>query len=264
MLPGMRASAPLLVACDIDGTLVRTGSLATAAVRNAAAQVRAAGHHIVLATGRSLTGALPVARQLGLDDGWIVASNGAVTAHLVGDHYQVTEQHNLDAEAAIRVAVAAAPGVRIAAEMVGTGYRINIPFAEYELNGAQHSVRGLEELWTHPTPRIALQGPSGYRLVWALRALGLTAIATRRDWVDVTAAGISKATALEKVRTELGVEPGDTVAVGDSENDVEMLGWAAHGWAMGHAPPFVIAGADYVTGTLDDDGAATVLRSLLG
>lgn len=71
-------------------------------------------------------------------------------------------------------------------------------------------------------------------------------------------------TALEKVRTELGVEPGDTVAVGDSENDVEMLGWAAHGWAMGHAPPFVIAGADYVTGTLDDDGAATVLRSLLG
>lgn len=100
--------------------------------------------------------------------------------------------------------------------------------------------------------------------MWALRALGLTAIATRRDWVDVTAAGISKATALEKVRTELGVEPGDTVAVGDSENDVEMLGWAAHGWAMGHAPPFVIAGADYVTGTLDDDGAATVLRSLLG
>jgi HAD superfamily hydrolase (TIGR01484 family) len=192
-----------------------------------------------------------------------VASNGAVTAHLSGDHYQVTEQHNLDAEAAIRVAVAAAPGVRIAAEMVGTGYRVNIPFSDHELNGAQHSVRGLEELWAHPTPRIALQGPSGYRLVWALRALRLTAIATRRDWVDVMSAGISKATALEKVRTELGVEPGDTVAVGDSENDVEMLGWAAHGWAMGHAPPFVIAGADYVTGTLDD-GAATVLRSLLG
>lgn len=253
-----------LVACDIDGTLVRTGSPVTVAVRTAVAQVRNAGHHIVLATGRSLVGALPIAFQLGLDDAWIVASNGAVTARLVGARYRVTEQHDVDAEAAVRVAVTAAPGVRIAAEMVGTGYRVNIPFPGHELNGAQQSVRGLEELWAHATPRIAFQGPSAYRLVWALRALGLTAIATRRDWVDVTAPAISKATALEKVRTELGVELGDTVAVGDSENDMEMLDWAAHGWAMGHAPAFVIARADHVTGTIDDDGAAAVLLSVLG
>lgn len=253
-----------MVACDIDGTLLRTGSPATSAVRAAAAQVRAAGHYIVLATGRSLAGALPVALQLGLDDAWIVASNGAVTAHLVGHHYQVTEQHDVDAEAAVRVAVTAAPGIRIAAEIVGDGYRVNIPFPEHELNGSQHSVRGIEELWTVPTPRLALHGPSAYRLAWALRALGLTAIPTRNDWIDLTAPGISKATALEKVRTELGVELHDTVAIGDSENDVEMLSWAAHGWAMAHAPAFVIAAADYVTGTVEDEGAAAALLSLLG
>ncbi|GAA4707544.1 Hydroxymethylpyrimidine pyrophosphatase [Promicromonospora umidemergens] len=258
------STAPRLIACDIDGTLVRTGCPATDAVVAASAAVRAAGHHIVLATGRGLVGALPVALQLGLDDVWIASSNGAVTAHLVGYRYQVTEQHDVDAEAAIRVAVAATPGVRIAAEVVGAGYRVNIPFPDGQLNGQQHSVTGLEQLWARPTPRLAFYGPDAYRLVWPLQALGLTAIRTRSDWVDVTAGGISKASALEKVRTELGVEPGDTSAVGDSENDVEMLRWAAHGWAMAHAPAFVIAAADHVTGTIDDDGAARALLSLLG
>lgn len=259
----MRTSAPVLVACDIDGTLVRTGHPVTSAVRVAAATVQEAGHHIVLATGRSLVGALPIARELGLDDTWIISSNGAMTAHMSSSHYQVVEQHNLDAEAVIRVAVAAAPGVRIAAEIVGVGYRVNIPFPTRELPGTQRSATSLEEFWNNPTPRIALHGPEAYRLVWPLRALGLTAIATRTDWVDVTGPGISKATALEKVRGELGVEPHATVAIGDSENDVEMLTWAADSFAMGHAPAFVIAAANYVTGTVDDDGAASALLSLL-
>lgn len=255
--------APVLVACDIDGTLVRTGHPVTAGVRYAAERVRAAGHHIVLATGRSLVGALPIALELGLDDVWIVASNGSITAHLVGDQYQVTEEHAVDAEAVVRVAVEASPGVRIAAEIVGAGYRVNLEFPDGQLNGEQRSVSALEELWSTPTPRMALHGHDAYRLIWPLRALGLTAILTRSDWVDVTAPRISKASALEKVRTELGVESHDTAAIGDSENDVEMLRWAAVGVAMGHAPAFVVAAADHVTGTIDDDGAATALLRLL-
>ncbi|WP_419703756.1 HAD family hydrolase [Promicromonospora sp. NFX87] len=258
------APPPALVACDIDGTLLRTGNPASPGVRAAATAVRAAGHHIVLATGRSLVGALSVAQELELDDDiWIVASNGAVTAHVTGSGFEVITQHDLEAETAIRAALAASPGLRIAAEVVGVGYRVNIPFPDSEVNGTQNSVTGLEELWAEPTPRLALYGPSAYRAVPALRALGITAIPTRTDWVDVTPPGLSKATALEKVRTELGVEDDATVAVGDSENDLEMLLWASTGFAMGHAPVPVRAAADHVTGTLDDDGAATVLRSLL-
>lgn len=72
---GIRSDASRLVAYNIDGTLIRTGSPATSAVRTAAAEVRAAGHHLVLATGRSLAGALPVALQLGLDDAWILVED---------------------------------------------------------------------------------------------------------------------------------------------------------------------------------------------
>ncbi|WP_454854895.1 HAD family hydrolase [Promicromonospora soli] len=256
-------TGPALVACDLDGTLVRTGHPVTAAVRAAVAKVRAAGHHLVLATGRSLVGALPIATDLGLDDAWMVASNGAVTAHLTGHQYEITAQHVVDAEAAIRLAAWTAPGIRIAAELVGVGYRVNIPFPDGDLNGTQHGIAGLEELWAVPTPRLALNGPSAYRLVPSLRALGVTAIATRADWVDVTAPGISKATALEEVRTVLGVKDYDTVAIGDGENDIEMLRWASRSIAMGHAPGHVQAVADRATGTLDDDGAASALLALL-
>jgi HAD superfamily hydrolase (TIGR01484 family) len=255
-----------LVACDIDGTLVRTGHPASRAVHEAAAQVRAAGHHIVLATGRSLAGAVPVAVQLGLHDAWIVASNGAVTAHLFDGHYEITELHLVDAETAIRVALKTAPDVRIATEIPGDGYRVNVPFPAGQLNGVQHSARTLEELWAHRTPRIALHGPAADHLVTPLRAHGLTAVTAqgRTDWVDVTADEISKASALEKIRVALGVEDYETVAIGDSDNDVEMLTWANCGIAMGHAPMHVRAVADSVTGTIDEDGAASALLSLLG
>lgn len=257
-------AVPSLVACDIDGTLINTGQPPTSAVRAAVADVVVAGHHVVLATGRSLVGALPVAVELGLDDTWIVASNGAVTAHLTDGGYKITDLHTIEPEPVVRVAVDAMPGIRVAAEVVGVGYRVNMPFPDGELNGVQHSVDAIRELWADPTPRLAIYGPTAFGLVPVLRAMGLTAIATRSDWVDVTPPALSKATALDKVRRHLGVEYQATAAIGDGENDLEMLRWATQSIVMGHAPAHVQAAADRATGTIDDDGAATALLSLLG
>lgn len=257
-------AAPVLVACDIDGTLIRTGHPPTDAVLDAVAKVRAAGHHVVLATGRSLVGALRAAGQLELDDVWIVASNGAVTAHLVDHGYTVHDLQVIEPEPVVRLAEEALPGIRIATEIVGIGYRVNLAFPDGELPGEQHEVARLSELWAETTPRAALHGSGADRLVPALRALGVTAIPTRPDWVDVTPVGLSKATALDRVREGLGVERGATAAIGDGENDLEMLGWAAHSVVMGHAPEHVRSAGDAVTGTIGDDGAAAMLLSLLG
>jgi hydroxymethylpyrimidine pyrophosphatase-like HAD family hydrolase len=257
-------AAPALVACDIDGTLIHTGRPPTDAVLDAIGKVRAAGHHVVLATGRSLVGALHAAEQLGIDDGWIVASNGAVTAHLVGRDYEVTDLHVIEPEPVVRLAQDAMPGLRIATEVVGVGYRVNLAFPVGELPGEQREVTSLSELWSEETPRLALQGFAAYGLAPALRAMGLTAIATRTDWVDVTPPGLSKASALEQVRQGLGVEQYATVAIGDGENDLEMLRWATRSIVMGHAPGHVQGAADGVTGSIDEDGAAAALLSLLG
>ena len=59
------------------------------------------------------------------------------------------------------------------------------------------------------------------------------------------------------------VPAGDTVAVGDQRNDLEMLQWAARGVAMGNAPDEVKAVADEVTLSVTDDGLVPILRSLI-
>ncbi|MFI2364445.1 HAD family hydrolase [Promicromonospora sp. NPDC019610] len=261
--PDVPTSTPALVACDVDGTLVRAGRRATPAVVEALAAVRAAGHHLVIATGRSLSGAVQVVRQLGVRDGWVVAANGAVTARLDPDGYSVVEVRTVAAEPVVRLVTRIRPDLRLAAEVVGTGYRVTKRFPERQLHGHQEVVRRVEDLWARPTPRLVVYGQWAQRLAPALRASGVTAIPARVDWVDVTAAGVSTAIALENIRVELGVAPSRTLAVGDGENDLGMFAWAAVSIAMGHAPATVRAAAHRVTGTVEQDGAASALRDAL-
>jgi hydroxymethylpyrimidine pyrophosphatase-like HAD family hydrolase len=74
----------------------------------------------------------------------------------------------------------------------------------------------------------------------------------------VTAAGVNKATAV----AELGVPPEAVIAFGDYPNDIPLLTWAGRGVAMGNAHADVLAIADEVTATNDEDGVALVLERL--
>ena len=72
--------------------------------------------------------------------------------------------------------------------------------------------------------------------------------------------GVSKATGVDRAAGSLGFDAVDVLAVGDGWNDVELLGWAGWGVAMGHAPSGVREVADAVTGRVADGGAAEVIR----
>ncbi|GAB3172351.1 HAD family hydrolase [Myceligenerans halotolerans] len=261
-----KAAAPLpskwLVALDIDGTLQETGRPPSDAVVHAVRAVLSAGHCVVLATGRSLIGAVPVASQLGIRDGWLVTSNGAVTARIVGGKVKIVERSSLDVQAVVRF-VAPKLRLRMAAEIPGDGYRVTDRFESHELPGNLY-MSNLEGLWAAPSPRLALVGAGAGWLVDPLREMGLSSHAPHAEWTDVAAGGVSKAVALERVRIATGIASTRTVAVGDSDNDISMLRWAARGIAMGHSPMTVREAANRVTGTLTDDGVLPVLRSIAG
>ena len=96
-----------------------------------------------------------------------------------------------------------------------------------------------------------------------IEAIGLHEVAYAvgwTAWLDLNPEGVSKGSALELLRRRLRIEPADTVAVGDQRNDIEMLAWAARGVAMGNSPAEVQAVAHEVTGTVEEDGLAPVLR----
>jgi Cof subfamily protein (haloacid dehalogenase superfamily) len=68
--------------------------------------------------------------------------------------------------------------------------------------------------------------------------------------------GIHKADAIQLVIDHLGIDLADTMGYGDGHNDLEMLTHVGVGVAMADAVPELLAVADEVTDTADDDGLA--------
>lgn len=262
---GNHPTPPHLIALDIDGTLVgRDGRIPTETV-DAVELVRAAGHHVVLATGRSLVGLLSIARRLGLSRCLAVCSNGALAVRLeptAPSGYELVDARRFAPGPVVRQAAALRPGIGVAVEEVGWGWRVNRPFAKALLNGPQKLVP-TSGLLRGQASRVVLHADRITDHLAVLREAGAVITPANADWVDVTAPGTSKAAALEAIRQLLGVAPEHTVAVGDGVNDLSMLAWAGRGVAMGHASDAVRAAADAVTGSIDEHGAAAVLRSLV-
>jgi len=75
--------------------------------------------------------------------------------------------------------------------------------------------------------------------------------------LEVLPAGCSKAVGVQKVCEALGIDMGsELLALGDAENDAEMLNEACIGVAMGNGCNVAKRSADYVMNETNDDGAA--------
>jgi hydroxymethylpyrimidine pyrophosphatase-like HAD family hydrolase len=259
-----------LVALDVDGTILDHDERISEAVREAVAGVAEAGIHVVVATGRSLHGTLPVLERLGLFEGWAVCSNGSVVLRLdpaIEGGYLVTDEVTFDPSAALRLLREHLPTAAYAVEDVGRGYRLTAPFPIGELTGEQRIVP-FEELLHTPATRVIVRSPelSSQDFLDLTAAIGLHGVNYAvgwTAWLDLAPDGVSKASALELVRARLGVPADATMAVGDGRNDLEMFAWAAHAAAMGNAVDEVKAAADAVVGAVADDGLAEALTDLL-
>lgn len=71
---------------------------------------------------------------------------------------------------------------------------------------------------------------------------------------EITPQGVHKAEGIRSILNEGDFTQQDVIAIGDSENDLEMLKFAAVGVAMGNSKPSVIEAADMVTASLREDG----------
>jgi Cof subfamily protein (haloacid dehalogenase superfamily) len=80
-------------------------------------------------------------------------------------------------------------------------------------------------------------------------------------FVEIGPPNTSKAAALAVLCEKWGVQAADVVAFGDMPNDADLLAWAGVGVAMGNAHPAVLAIADDVALSNDDDGVAVWLSS---
>ncbi len=77
---------------------------------------------------------------------------------------------------------------------------------------------------------------------------------------DIIHADGGKDVGLEQLARRFGIDPAETIAFGDEQNDITMLRRAGIGVAMGNAAAPVKAAADYVTGRDEDGGVCDALE----
>lgn len=258
---------PRLVATDLDGTLYRSDSTISGRTRAALRLVRESGSALVVVTGRPPRWLGKVAEDTG-HAGLAICANGAYLYDLADE--RVVEERLLapaDALACIRRLAEAIPGVAFAAEhghrfVREEAYRARWPAPDITV------VTNAEELCERPIAKLLVrhEGLDADALLAAASEiagdLATLTHSSRDGLLEVSAAGVTKATALAALADELGVDPQEAVAFGDMPNDLPMLAWAGHSVAVENAHPDVLQAVDEVTAPNDEDGVALVLERL--
>jgi 5-amino-6-(5-phospho-D-ribitylamino)uracil phosphatase len=264
-----------LIGLDIDGTLVHDDGFLSPEVVKEVRRVKDLGHEVIVATGRAAANAVPVVRDLGIEHGFVVSSNGAVTVELDPSHpkgFKMVDVVTFDPAEVLTQLIEHLPEAHFAVEDVDGSYRFHRPFPTYAL-GDQNFETPLEQLMHHPVSRVVVLSPqhdvdeflgliSKIGLASVSYAIGYTA------WLDISPQGVSKASALENQRQRLGIANEQVLVMGDGRNDIDMFQWAkANGglaFAMGQAPEEVQLAATDVTSSVTDDGVARVLAGFEG
>lgn len=267
--------ARVVFASDVDGTLLRTDGTASERTRTAIGRSQAAQVPFLIATGRPIRSIPPVLDQIG-ELSVAVCSNGAIV---------------YDPKADLILAASHVPAdeMRYAIEALGR-FDDAIGFAvDYERTAAVDTMFASE--WgaaRRELPPQTLIVPTGELAVdrvtklvaWTPRhsAADLAAATAgildgrvqvtwgadrRGSFLEISAAGVHKASALQQVVEGFGSNLDEVVAFGDMRNDLEMIQSAGHGVAMSNAHEQLRSVADEITATNDEDGVALVMERIL-
>ena len=264
-----------LIGLDIDGTLVHDDGYLSPEVVKEVQRVRNLGHEVIVATGRSAPNAIPVVRDLGIERGFLVSSNGAVTVELDLQHprgFKISDVITFDPAEVLAELIENLPDAHFAVEDVDGSYRFHRPFPSHAL-GDQNFETPLEELMHKEVSRVVVLSPQHdvEEFLGLISSIGLSSVSYAigyTAWLDISPQGVTKASALESQRSRLGIDKSQVLVMGDGRNDIEMFQWAKSGgglaFAMGQAPEEVIEAATHLTSSVTDDGVASVLAGLEG
>jgi len=270
---------------DIDGTLLTRWKIASPRTKQVIKQLTDNGIIVCLCTGRNIHSTLPVLRAFGLSapcmciDGTImydppqkrIIYETILPNTVMREILDIVKTRDVNVEVVTRRHYF----WYIHDKNIG-GYdfymagSFSMPAAAiisvYKYKFGVRYIKSLDRFYKHDDQIyeiIAIGGESETESIKAaLSGHENKDIHTRLMWGNqlfITAKGVGKAEGLRILCRHFGVDPAEVVAIGDDDNDIDMLKAAGMGVAMGNAREHVKAAADYVTQTNDNDGAALAL-----
>ena len=253
-----------LFVTDLDGTLLPTGVDVPEKNIAAVKDMVAAGVIVTLATGRMFRAALPIAKSLEVDVP-LITYNGALIKSAAGEvihedclapelassiiefclerdwHVQTYEDDQLRYAYRNEFSEVYETAIHVKGKAVGSEKLKRHVARMYKLLLVTH---GREE---SDACISALKAEFGDRI---------DAAKSQPQYVELTAKGVSKAAALRLLAARFGFSIEETLAIGDSGNDLPMLRAAGVSVAMGNADDEIKAACKFVTGNCVDNGFA--------
>lgn len=266
---------------DIDGTLITNLGRPSERVKKAIRNARAGGHGVFLCTGRNM----PIIGQEILEVGFdgVVSSAGA---HVEVGSEILRDQMLPDAIIQECLQVFHREGVfcRVETEEgIYTDGEMEALIRDTKMEGANSELARMQrelEKGLPLQPFARYPGNGAYKICFTGTALEAIERAKRRlsdrfRFVvhaykggtscyngEIIPRNVDKGQAMSQVCEYLGRSLTDTVAFGDSMNDLEMIQCAGVGIAMGNACPELKEAADLVCESVEEDGVFYQMRRM--
>lgn len=266
-----RPGLPKLIATDLDGTLVRNDDTVSAYTHEVLGRVRAAGIRLVGATGRGPRLTSLVRDDIRDADFLVLAQGGWVIDQQEGQILRSERLPGRDLATVLADLEAEAGPLSVMVEALE--HNDSPLWGDYDPTWRYPVVverRSRAECLTGDVIKAfarSLEHHVDDLLAMAQRIVppGVASVTQAGlNYIEICPPHVDKGTGLAVVAQAVGVDPADVLVFGDMPNDLPMFAWA--GWsrvAVGNAHPSLLAVADEVTLTNDEDGVAVYLDRLL-
>lgn len=263
-----------LVLSDIDGTLINDQHQLPAAVIDAVQEYNAAGGHFVLASARPALGMTAIADKLQIDLPLVTLNGGLIVqTHRADNSFTTLYEQPLPEHAAATIYDL----IHVRQLPVSINVHVNthwyVDQHEYwsnqeaailnfqpeitDLNALVHGNRPVHKILCMAEPDVIDQLDAMLR---HQDNLDLSISRSKLTYLEITARGVSKQSALRHLASMLNVPLANTMAIGDGENDLPMMQAAGLAVAMGNALPTVAAAIPTKVASNNDAGVAEALR----
>lgn len=250
-----------LICIDVDGTLVGSSGGVLPEVWAAAARARAAGIRLAICSGRPAFGATREYAACLDADGWHVFQNGASVVHLATGESRSTP---LPPETVAMLVARARTRGRVLELYTDSEYAVESDSDRARrhagLLGVPFELRRFASLHDTVVRGQWLVAPSDLDAVMAEAHPGLNVSPSTSPvmpdtvFVNLTRAGVDKASAVRAVAEVYGYPLGEVMVVGDGHNDATAMAAVGYPVAMANADEAARAAARIHVGHVDANG----------
>ena len=254
---GLIAKDKYIIFLDVDGTIYEDGKVIDKDV-NALIKAKMRGHKVFLNSGRMQCIIPHTVLEKVRPDGIV---GGMGTAITIGNELIFSACMDRD-EVEYLMRFGEKHGFFTIAESADRLVIMN----GREIQGQKSFVKTTDEFFEKyrdmPVSKISYMNAVSEDDVKALMEDGRI-VYVHSGYVEIPARGCNKATGIKIVCDHLGAEVEQSIAMGDSANDDDMIKFAGIGVAMGNATEYIKSIADYVTSSCSEGGVADAIEALI-